>query len=433
MIRSALLALLLCVGLSAHAQTAGEGAGAAEFDRGVAAYRAGDHAAALAEFEAARAAGLDTPQLRFNLGLSYYKLRRYEEARAAFERLRADPGYEKIAEFHLGLVAARLGDRATASTLWRDVAADPDPDMRQRAGVALGRLDTGRTRSGLSGYVLAGIGRDSNPALLDEDLPGTPDASRTTELFGAFDYRATNQPVGTVLQAGAYVRDYAENNGLDQRGVFGGFARERLAQRRRTAVGLDAAATWLDGEAFTRSLSLSGQTGPAAGRAGLGLKGQLSRIVTPEAYAHLDGWRAQATGEWTARSGRMQSRLGYTFELNDRADLATGTEFFSHSPLRHRLDLAVLQPVGQLWTLRWSARYRLSRYRDPNRFDDGGVLREERREEDLLQAGVQVRRSFGPAMSALIEYQYATNRSNFEALDYERHVTLVGVEWLPFQ
>jgi hypothetical protein len=116
-------------------------------------------------------------------------------------------------------------------------------------------------------------------------------------------------------------------------------------------------------------------------------------------------------------------------EVNDREDLAAGSEFFSHSPVRHALEAAMVQVLSPRWSLRWRARYRASLYRDANRVDDGGVLREERREEQLVEAGLQARRRLDGGRAVLFEYQHSRNAATPDAYDYDRHVLSIAIEW----
>jgi tetratricopeptide (TPR) repeat protein len=402
--------------------------GRESFDAGVAAYRAGDVAGALVAFERARASGYDTPQLRFNLGLSYYRLKRYAESRAQFEGLRREPGYAGVADFHLGLIAAREGDRTRAESLWRSLESGSDAGLAQRAGIALGRLDGDAAEPVAAGYLLLAAGYDSNPGQLDDSLlPAGSADSADVEVFGAF-----NLPLGgdarafTSLRGGGYLKNYTEETGQDQSGAFAGFGRDFDDGTRRLAWGLDASTGTVDGERFLDVYTVQAQRTPS-GAVGWRLGAQASRIDAPPAYAQLEGWRARLGLARSGRVGRALARLGYEVEYNDREDLATGSDFFSQSPLRHRLDLVVEHPLGARTSLRWNLRYRNSRYRDPDVTAGGEV----RRQEDLALAGAQLRRRLGPATYALAELQYSRNDATPAVFEYERVTALLGLEWTP--
>jgi hypothetical protein len=424
LLRAGLAVALLALGALAH----GAEPGRESFDAGVVAYRAGDVAGALAAFEHARASGYDTPQLQFNLGLCFYRLQRYAESRAQFQALRSVPGYEGVADFHLGLIAAREGDRARAEDLWHSLERGADAGLAQRAGVALGRLDRGSTEPAAGAYVLLAGGYDTNPALLDESLqPSGGAESANTEVFATF-----NLPLGgstrafTELSGGAYLKSYTEEAGQDQRGAFAGLARQFDDGSRLLSFGLDASTSTIDSEPFLDAYTVQVQRSPSAG-VGWRLGAQASRMSAPPAYAHLEGWRARLG---IARSGRVGGglvRLGYEVEYNDREDLASGAEFFSHSPLRQRVELIAEHALGARASMRWNLRYRNSRYRDPNVTAAGT----QRRVEDLALAGVQVRRQLGQGFFALAELQYSRNDATPEAFAYERTTVLLGLEWIP--
>jgi tetratricopeptide (TPR) repeat protein len=426
LLRAGLAAALLATGSPGHAAEPGR----AEFDAGVAAYRARDVAGALASFERARAAGYASPQLGFNLGLCYYRLRRYAEARAQFEALRAEPAFAAVADFHLGLIAAREGDRARAESLWRSLENGPDAALAQRAGVALGRLDHGRAEPVRSGYLLLAAGYDSNPALLDESLQ-PPDGGESAEfdVLAAFNWPLSGSARRfTALRGGAYLKDYAEDLGQDQHGAFAGLSREFDDGARRLSYALDWSTSTYDGEPLLDVTTLSVQRAPSKGpgwRAGV----QASHIRAPATYAPLEGWRARVNLARVMRTGRALTRLGYEFEYNDREDFLLGADFVSHSPLRHRVELLVDHPLGARTTVRWSLRHRDSRNRDPD--TSGGGLVSERHEEQLSQAGVQLRRRLGPATFALAEVQYSRNTATPDTYEYDRATALLGLEWTP--
>jgi len=424
--------LLTCLLLVLAATALAQAPGSAEFEAGVSAYRAGDYARALAQFERARSLGYDSPQLRFNLGLSYYQRRRLPEARAQFEALRRDPGFEGIADFHLALVAARQGDRARARALWRALEQGPDAALAQRAGVALARLEAGRVPLPVTGYVLAGLGYDSNPVLLDESVqPAGAGGSPAVELLGLVSVPLAGAArAATVMRGGAYLKDYVDDVGADQHGLFAGLWREFDDGRRRLGFALEASISDYDGEPFQRIAGVQVLRSPGS-RGGWRFTAQAGYVGAADAHAHLEGWRARAGVGHQARAGRVKLRLGYDVELNDREDQRRGGEFFSHSPLRQRVEAIAEHPAGAGTTLRWSARYRDSRYRDEDRFLEGAVLREERRVERLWQAGVQARRRLGRETFALLELQHSRNAATPEVFDYDRTTALLGLEWVP--
>lgn len=429
----ACILLLLHAGLAGATVPEGPAPGRAEFEAGVRHYRAGDHAHALDAFLAARDRGFESPNLHLNLGLTYYRLARYPDARMAFQELGGFPDYRAIADFHLGLVAARMGESGRAAELWRGVERSaPTPALRERARIALHQLGPEWAPRAAAVYLLAATGYDSNPRLADGVEVGSNDGSSSRELLGYFEFPlAQHGSHTTVLRGGGNLFRYPDASGVDQHGWFAGIGRERGVSGRQRAWSAEFASRYLDGEHFITTYGIRAETAPVPGNSGLSFQGQFEGIETEQAYGYLQGWSLRGGVEARGESGPMRLHAGYQIEFNDREDLADGGEYFSHSPMRHRVAVSVSHPASTRWSLQWDLRYRHSEARDPDRFMDGATLREERRVEDLAQIGIQGRRPLGRRASVLLEYQFSRNLSNRKALDYRRHVFLVGLEWTP--
>ena len=398
------------------------------FEKGVEAYRAGDYAAALAAFLEARPAGWSAANLQFNLGLTYYKLRRYDEARAVFQQLRQYPGYAPIADYHLALIAAQLGERERAIELLQPIAASaPQAAMRDRAGIALGRIEPAPS-SGPGAFISVAAGYDSNAALLDEGAqPAGGSDSPNVDLLATYESVVSHTEARDYdLLGGGYVREYAEENGLDQAGAFATLSREREAgEDHRIRASLEAAASALEGHHFLDAFGASYGIAPRIGAGGGALGAQLTRVEAASAYGYLEGWRLRGNASWTARSGTSRWRLSDLFEANDRADLAVGPDFFSHSPIRNGVALAVPRNGPAGWHVQWNLGYRYSWYRDPDR--SGPTV--ERRIDTLLEAGARIARQLSSGLFFFADYQFSRNDSSIDAFTYDRHLLQVGVEW----
>ena len=95
----ALACALLLLAHAAHGQDA-----SALFAAGERAFAAGDYAAALQSFEAARAAGSTGPSSFYNIGVCQYRLGDFEAAEATFATLAAEfPALRELAEYNRGL------------------------------------------------------------------------------------------------------------------------------------------------------------------------------------------------------------------------------------------------------------------------------------------------------------------------------------------
>lgn len=435
--------LLLCSLGWAGPVLAAKGAEQA-YDAGVAAFRAGDYALARQRFEEARRRGLDTPNLQVNLGLTYYRLGEYDRAREWLERVRHDLRYTAVADYHLGLMAADRGDRDEALHYLRSVhALAPSAVLRDQASAAMRRLDDVPLDEGPATldvpepdgvyFVRAATGFDSNPELVNEtlDRPVTDQGAGYLDALANLEHPLERTAFGTTLfRADLRVRQYGEESGFDYQSGRLGLRQSWQAGAWRLGVGGEGGAAWLDGEAYqgTGAVAVDGRR--RLERVSLTLRAEAERIAGEGEYAYLDGWRQRAEVELARSLGGLRARLEADFERNERDDLAVGSEFSSYSPTRAGIGVALGTPALRRYAGEVRARYRNSRYADPNRFLEGGALREERRTDRLSTVGVRIRMRGGSTLAWLLDYQFSRNESSIDAFGYARHVALLGIEWL---
>jgi hypothetical protein len=444
LVRALALCLLLQGAMSAaHAQSA---EALAAFDSGVKAYRAERFESALNSFLAARRLGMEGPNLDLNLGLAYYRLGRYADAQASFLKIRNDLRYTAIADYHLGLVAAQLGEREPA--MERLEAArymTPNPALRNLSSSALSRLDdtileedlaaaTARSRERAGYYLRAGTGVDSNPELLNDTLeaPAQDESAAYAELLGNFDLPfETGRPSGiTALRGGVYLRQHKSEQGLDQYDADLGLRHRWTFGDWRLGLQGEGGAAWLDGQPYQRTGGFAVDLRHDWNESSATLRYGALRIDAREPYGYLEGWRHRTEAQLNRSMGSLRLRSEYEFEYNDRADLIADEEFTSYSPQRHALSLALGTSTLRKFSLEWRARYRLSRYRDPNLFEEDGELREERRDDRLASTGLRARLRAGETWNWLLDYQYSRNESSVDSYEYVRQLLLFGIEWL---
>lgn len=403
------------------------------FDAGVAQYRKAQYAAALQSFQRAEAAGMQGPNLRFNLGLAYYKLGRDAEARAQFEALRSTPDYAPMADYHLGLIAARGGDRDGALLLLRRAEAHAaTPQLRALARSTIARLSNTSAQASSAIYISAGGGYDSNPVLLADDTNATngEDGDAYAELLGVLSVPLVTGASGNLLGEGSlYAREYQDVSDFSQQAGQLGLRYQRDAGKWQMAVIGQGEASFVGGDSFQNAGSVGIEWLRFGSRANAKIQLQSSRIAGGDGYEYLDGWRHRFAAEYAPRLASGRLRLGYDLEYNDRDDLTDGTEFFSRSPLRNRVSARWSAPISDRWSLELGARYRNSRYADPDRFLDNATLREKRRSEQLGEGMLGLRYRLGQDWSLLTQYQYQHNHSNFDSYSYERQSGLLAIEW----
>ena len=403
-------------------------------ERGIAAFRAGDYAAALQSFLDARAAGLDTPGLRYNLGATYYRLQRYPEAEREFQALVPDPKWAAVARYNLGLTAQRAGRAQQAMEYFEQARTTTDPNLRALAATAFERLRGAPPSPQTSAVISLAGGYDSNVTL-------SPDASTVAvshqgdrfveALTAASHLLAGNTERGWVTHGSLVLRKYADLHQFDVAGSRAGLSYERDSGRVQTGVGAYFDTAYIDGDRLEQVASVDAQ---ASSRLDTGAefrgRYEFRRIAGGGGFEYLDGrqQRLSADAGFTLASAFL--RAGYQLELNHRRDLQQGSEFFSASPTRQSLFASVALRNLAGWQADARGEYRVSRYGDPNLIDEGpplGILevtRKDRRYGFALRANRRLTAPWG----VFVDYSYYRNDSNLDTYDYSRQQLMAGIE-----
>lgn len=416
-LRLALLALALLGGTSARA-------GAPEdYAAGVKAYREGQNEAALRLFQGAFSAGMATPTLRFNIALCLYRLRRYTEAQGQFLSLTREADFRAAAEFHLGLIAFQQG-RSDDALQHLNTAQTLDPILEDRVDLARARI-TGRPESPSTFlYARALGGYDSNVEFApDDDALGlSPQADGFAEVLASIEHRRGAWRHGGWL----YQRSYFQRDDSDQSALQLNSGRNFIAGRWLLELTGSGTVQRLGNERLQEFVGLNFSAlhrsrGSWQPRLGLGLE----HVSAPERLGYLEGWRARM--ELALIGSRFFA--SYELEYNDREDEPSGTEFFSHSPLRQGL-YASWQPT---WfapvETELLAQLRYSRFSDDDIYMDGATLTRERREETLAALGLYFRFPHTLGVRPRLGVLASSNYSNINALEYEKLEFTGGFEY----
>jgi len=403
-------------------------------ERGIAAFRAGDYAAALQSFLDARAAGLDTPGLRYNLGATYYRLQRYPEAEREFQALVPDPKWAAVARYNLGLTAQRAGRAQQAMEYFEQARTTTDPNLRALAATAFERLRGAPPSPQTSAVISLAGGYDSNVTLSPDasTVAGSHQGDRFVEaLTAASHLLAGNTERGWVTHGSLVLRKYADLHQFDVAGSRAGLSYERDSGRVQTGVGAYFDTAYIDGDRLEQVASVDAQ---ASSRLDTGAefrgRYEFRRIAGGGGFEYLDGrqQRLSADAGFTLASALL--RAGYELELNHRRDLQQGSEFFSASPTRQSLFATVALRNLAGWQADARGEYRVSRYGDPNLIDEGpplGILevtRKDRRYGFALRANRRLTAPWG----VFIDYSYYRNDSNLNTYDYSRQQLMAGIE-----
>lgn len=404
----------------AHAATGGEQA----FSNGVAAYRAGHHAEAVSQFQAAERAGLRTGNLYFNLGLAHYRLNQLAAAQRALALSARAPGFEGASLFQLGLIAHRQGRKDDALRLLAS-AEHAQPSLAPRVAVARQRISgeaaaIKRTRY----YAFLGGGYDSNISLSDDRPESFKISSSFAEGLGEISHRSKR--LEGLLRG--YVQEAFSNHDFD---VLAAEAHGYLHFRSlgaNTRVGPAVGVLRFGGESFSRQVGLRSEWVWAArqGRPRHRLAYEGDRVMADAPFQGFDGQRH------ILRYGLSGQRydLRYHFEWNDRDGTEGAETFSSQSPVRHTLLLTTQLLRAETFELLGGLQYRLTRYRENERFVDDQLMRvEQRRKEDRYQARLTTRFDRTRFGQPLAELRATLNETNLERFDYDRIEAVVGLEW----
>jgi tetratricopeptide (TPR) repeat protein len=427
-VRAIGVALLLL--LQAPAPAAAAFPGEQDFNRAIASFNAGDFAAALQRFLAARQAGLDTPGLRFNLGATYYRLHRYAEAREEFLALARNPQWAALAHYNLGLTAMRLGEAGQAQMHFdRAQRTTTDSNLRALAGVALERLGRATLPPRTGTLISLAGGHDSNPALYTDNTTagGRAGGDYFVEALAASTRSLSgNSALGWNAHGAAVLRKYLDQGEFDLQGWRAGISRDADSGSTQFSAGGNYGAVYFDGHLLEQAAALDVQARTRLD-AGRDLRGRyhLARIDGGSAYGHLDGWQQRLSVDAGFGWRRALWRAGYELDIEDRRDFRQGNEFLSYSPRRHLLFAAAELPAVAGWRAEARAEYRASRYRDPYRYADGSVVA---RRDDRYGLALRASRGVSAGRRAFLEYSYYRNDSSIDDYDYRRSQLMVGIE-----
>lgn len=427
------LVVAVCVLSPSWQDAAAAVTGEQAFAQGIGDFRAANYSAALKSFLQARAAGVDTPNLRYNLGVTYYKLLRYPDARREFSALTRYPTWASLAHYNLGLTAQRLGEaqRAIGHFSQTHRTAD-DAKLRTLAAVALERLGQAPTPVRASALISISGGYDSNVA----QVSGTDTSTATkrgdafAELFGAARYLINGTAArGVYALGGLQLRNYQDESDYDQRALRIGLGHDADAGRRQTSVSGYRDVIYLDGELFERidTLDLGARHRLDGGKDAL-VRYRLGHVDGGDGFTHLDGWWQRVLLDVGFASGSARFRAGYQLDHNDRADLARDGEFFSYSATQHALFASVMHPLADGWRLTARAEFSRSRHHDPDLLDSG--TRAITRRDNNHLATLRVDRRLSRPWELYFDYGYYRKQSNLDTYDYTRHQLMLGVEAL---
>lgn len=407
------------------------------FRYGVEAFQQGQPDEARLYLEHARNQGMNSQSLYYNLGVVYYQLERYTDASAAFREL-LDTDSQALARYNLGLIALKQDDPTAARASFRAVLdADAAENLATLAERQLARLGEAVPVSGTEkswfGYTAFSSGYETNIGLFPDSARSEVDAAFAEAVVAGNGFLWGDAEAGLRTDLGYYGRHYiSEQDFNSDVGQFG-VSWVQAAGPGRVRVG--AGGSWLfrAGSAQERHarLLLEYLQGGCLGwfqTEFCRIRFTATEVVAEPEYQAYDGQLYRLDGRYQVIWQRWKGRLDYRGELNDRKDLSTAREFYSLSPERHQLELAVSYPVLSELELGLSLGARYSEYQDPHRLavPEGTLVIV--RSDTRLQAGLDARWQLGSGWALIANYQYKRNASNIDRYDYSNQFGDLGVE-----
>jgi tetratricopeptide (TPR) repeat protein len=430
--------LLICLALVAVSANVLARSADDAFAAGLAAARAGFFQEAADHFDAAQRAGLSTPALTFNMGVVNYRLNRLDDAAAAFRALTADPDWGALAHYHLGLTEQRRGNSTAARGHFRDAQALTDSpklkalaDHRLRALLAAPAPQPSPGLRRWFGIGSVAAGYDDNVLLADEQFIGA--VSDEADAFGevlAAARRAVGAPgSGLAVDISAYYRFHGDLDDFNFGALSAGLSWRRPMGDWVFSTGLTGTAQFAGGDSYANVVSHRLQLDRAFDTLSWRLRNELSYHDGASDFDFITGWRNRTRLELGNRIDRLQLKLGYEFEINNRDDLESGETFSSYSPRAHRVYAGGGYDVGQRLGLELEGALRLSDYRDANRFLDGdGNLLEVARDQDVLSLRLRLDYRVTDRWRVWSQYQHTSSDSDLPRYDYTGNVYLLGLE-----
>lgn len=398
------------------------------FASGTEAFERGDFAAALAGFEAARAAGMSGPAVLYDIGVARYKLGRNAEAEQAFRELAAGyPAMRELAQYNLGLTLIRQDRMVEARDAFEGARRSDDAKIRALADAMLARIAPAEAAAALATaersrdpdrlrLLDVGVGFDGNVALVDEaSLPlGTTTDSPLAQVFGLF--RGRPRPaLPFVVDASGYLIRYADAGEFDQAAVRLGAAYAWDIQGWRLETGPYYSHSSLAGNSFERRIGAAVDL-----RHGLGEASTLRLRFAREGIDDLDpqfdyvaGTRDRLSLDFRHRSARGRLSLGYAHEANDREGPGV-------SPRRDEVYAGYEVFVTPDWSFEAQGFLRASRYADL-------VVT---RDEDLAELRLAARRDLRAGWLLEGEWRIGSNDSNDARYSYDRTRLDIGLSKL---
>ncbi len=409
------------------------------YQAGVDAFQEGKYKEALTFFKRAQSEGIDTPNLRYNIGAAYYKTGQYEAAGKEFQKLADYSEWRPLALYNLGLTAEARGDRKAAINHYNGAfaAAGDTSRIRQRAAQKLQVLEQAAADDAAVrdwyGLLSASVGYDDNAVLAPDNSLNriSKESDVFTDLYGfGGRYLKGNYDDGVRIDAGVYARLYAQEREFSYGTLFTGISKDNRYDAWRTRAGVAVNADFVEDHFYAATPALQLLLDHYRKDFRLRLANTFGWVEADNTYTYLTGVRNRTTAEINGPVSVLKLTTGYEFEYNNRRDLRMEGEFFSYSPLRHKIYAGIDYPVAKNWTVTLRGEFRRSMYPDANvQIDpaDGQVIRI-KREDDRIAFSLRAEYQVTGTVDIFAQYDRTDNDSNLPAYTYTSNQIMLGCQ-----
>ena len=406
------------------------------YQAGVNAFQEGKYEEALTFFKRAQSEGIDTPNLHYNIGAAYYKSGQYEAAGNQFQKLTEDPEWKPLALYNLGLTAEARGDRKAAIDHYNGAfaAAADTSRIRQRAALKLQVLEETAAEDpavrAWYGLLSASVGYDDNAVMAADDSLNL--VSKKSDVFADLygfggRYLKGNYNDGVRIDAGGYARLYAQEGEFSYGTLFTGISRDKRYDTWRTRAGVAVNADFVEDHFYAATPTLQLVLDHYREDFRLRLSNTFGWVAADKTYTYLTGARNRTTAEISGPVSVLKLTTGYEFEYNNRRDLRMESEFFSYSPLRHRIYAGIDYPAAKNWTVSLRGEFRRSLYPEANvQIDTDGRGFRQKRVDDRIFLSVRGEYQVTDTGDIFAQYDRTDNDSNLQAYTYTTNQIMLG-------
>lgn len=405
---------------------------------GTGAFRAGDYHTALAEFQRLRDAGDLSPRLTYNIAVTHYQLGNSAASERLFRELLPLPRWGEIARYNLGLVALQRGDRIEAQRWFQGVERNAaDENLRALAAEQLRQLERDQAAAPsprTTALFSIGAGFDTNvvafPDPFQEEAAQGEDSF--VEMLGyAQGYLSGERGAGVRVHGYGYTRRHSDLDFLDPSALGAGLSHELPFREWQLDYGVAFGHTLVAGDALTTDVS--GRLGVERmfGETRFTASYRPQFLSAGSAFPELEGTAHRAELGWQRRTDAFMWRTGYRFELHDRENRAFEDEFFSYSPIKHRVLLEAGWRLLPAFMLTLGASHEIGRHSDMNRMLDlDGALREEKRRTERTDLWARGEYDLGARWRIGGEARHMNQDDTFAFYEYGRSTFSIGLEYI---